>query len=173
MHHLPVGSKRLLAGWPGESNHMTRGTSRFSDGVAALAHRAAGALSDAYPGLLAYGYLTTSERRVLALERRLRFSVVGFIGRASLMRLMGAQQLCDGSLRLLLAFRRDKCGVTYILAVELSPSAGAKRGVDKTTEEALLFSVTRVPERDPGGISTTRWGCAKLALIDWWHEPDS
>jgi hypothetical protein len=88
------------------------------------------------------------------------------------MRLMGAQGHCDGSLRLLLAFRRDGGGVTYILAVELSPSADAQRGVDKTTEEALLFSVTRVPEGDPEGGSTTRWCCAKLALIDWWHESE-
>lgn len=151
---------------------MTVKTLRFSDKVAAMAHRAVGALSDVYFGLLAYGYLTTSERRVLAIERRLRFSVVRLIGRRSLMRLMGAQDHCDGSLRLLLAFRRNGSGVTDILAVELSPSADAQRGVEKTTEEALLFSVTRVPESDPEGISTTRWCCAKLALIDWWHESE-
>jgi hypothetical protein len=140
----------------------------FSDRIAALAHRPTRVLSDAYLGLFAYGYLTTSERRVLAVERRLRIRVVGVVGRRALMRMMGAEDLSDGSLRLTLAFRRDG-GVANVLAVESSTSAGAKRGVDEPAEEALLFSVTRVPEGDPGGVTTAHWGSAELALIDWWH----
>lgn len=136
-----------------------------------LARRAARIVSGIWSGLFAYGHLTTSERRVLAIEKRLRSPVVRFVGRGFLLRLMGAERLQCETLRLPLAARWDERSVAHTLAVEMRPGAEAKSGFGRALEaDPLLFSVTRLPGGNLEGADTTQWGCARLALINWWRE---
>ncbi len=106
--------------------------------------------------------------RVLRIEGQLNGLLARVIGRAAVMRLMGAEPVLEGVLWLPIAERVDRRGVVYYLAAVLKDGVGYEVETGREVRRKyLMFDVTYAPDGDPDQADTTRWPGVQEAIADY------
>ncbi len=106
---------------------------------------------------------------VLRIEGQLNGLLARLIGRAAVMKMMGAREIPKGVLWLPIAERVDRRGVAYYLAAVLKEGAGYEIGDGcKVRRRGVLhFDATHAPDADPDQADTAHFRDARQALDDY------
>lgn len=106
--------------------------------------------------------------RVLRIEKRRHGTLARLIGRAAVMRLMGAREVFEGVLWLPIAERVDRRGVAYYLAAVLKDVTDHETRTGETTRRRVLrFDATHAPDGDPDQADTAHFRDAGRALDEY------
>ncbi|MDP9477373.1 MAG: hypothetical protein M3R38_17105 [Actinomycetota bacterium] len=108
--------------------------------------------------------------RVLRIEGQLNGLLARLIGRARVMKMMGARPVLEGVLWLHIAERVDRRGVDYHLAAVLKDVTDHDPWTGETSKRTVLrFDVTHLPDGDIDASDTARFRDARQAL-DTYHR---